>query len=397
MSNKSPARESTQRLASSISALSKTVRNRDKVSIESFAAQIQLDFVDLRQRMADVAISGHVDGLRTMSRLAGLFESMASTEMSVEYADSLMSTMSAHFPVSSSVLVQAKSISNELMLRLFREMLVNEQRPEDGAVTVLDSFGFCQDVVLPAFVAAFDPEVALRDDTDFPKLGEVLSIVADPFLKASKDEAIEFVAAHLDLIAPTLQALVDCTKLDKYKEAAWRLKNDLRIEPEALAQLYQITGNNVIKNIAEMQMDEPKGLHAYKHLESMGIVRSVEWHAEQQASPKANVLLKLHAYAIKTEGVAIDTTAMKDEPGEFRSYVELLEGLKASTPDEHKKCQVIFDALVRQAMNTSVLTAGPQNTAYKPLEILCDSSIPHRYFDSHLNLRGKRFTTELGV
>lgn len=397
MSIKSPARESTQRLASSISALSKTVRNRDKVSIESFAAQLQLDFADLRQRMADVAIFGHVDGLRTIGRLTGLFEAMAEVPMSVEYADALISTMSAHFPISSVVLAQAKSISDELKLRLFREMLVNEHRPEDGAVVVLDSFEFSQDLVLPAFVAAFDPEVALRDDTDFKRLGEVLRIAADPFLKESKGEAIEFIAAHLDVITPTLQALVDCTKSERNKDDKWRLKDDLRIEPAALAQLYRITGNNVLKVIAEMQIEQPKGLYAYKHFESMGIVRSVEWHAEQQASPKANVLLKLHAYAIKTEGVAIDTTAMKDEPGEFRSYVELLEGLKASTPDEHKKCQVIFDALVRQAMNTSVLTAGPQNTAYKPLEILCDSSIPHRYFDSHLNLRGKRFTTELGV
>lgn len=397
MSIQSPARESTKRLASSISALSKTVRCRDKADAESFSAQLQLDFADLRQRMADVAIFGHVDGLRTIGRLTGLFEAMAEVPMSVEYADALISTMAAHFPISSVVLAQAKSISNELKLRLFREMLVNEQRPEEGAVAVLDSFEFSQDLVLPAFVAAFDPEVALREDTDFKRLGEVLKIAADPFLKESKDEAIEFIAAHLDVITPTLQALVDCTKSERNKDDKWRLKDDLRIEPVALAQLYRITGNNVLKVIAEMQIEQPKGLYAYKHLESMGIVRTVEWHAEQQANPKTNVLLKLHAYAIKTEGLAIDTTAMKDDPSEFKSYVALLEDLKASTPDEHKKCQVIFDALVRQASNTSVLASGPQNAAFKPLEILCDSRIPHRYFDSHLNLRGKRFTTELGV
>lgn len=397
MSITGTARESTQRLASSISNLSGTVRRREKVDVESFAAQLQIDFADLRQRMADVAVFGHVDGLRTIARLTGLFEGMAGTEMSVEYADVLMSTMSDQFPISSAVLVQAKSISNELTLQLFREMLVYEQRPEEGAVAVLDSFGFRQDLVLPAFVAAFDPETALRDDTDFKRLGEVLSIVANPFLKESKDEAIEFVAAHLDVITPTLQALVNCTKLEKYKEDTWRLKDDLRIEPVALAQLYQITGNNVLKVIAEMQIEEPKGLHAYKHLESMGIIRSAEWHAEQQANPKTNVLLKLHAYAIKTEGVAIDTSAMKDDPNEFRSYLGLLEDLKASTPGEHKKCQVIFDALVRQANNTNVLASGPQTANYKPLEILCESRIPHRYFDSHLNLRGKRFTTELGI
>ena len=393
---KSQPRECTQRLTSSISELSKTLRNR-KVDVETWAAQLRINFADLRQRTADVAILGHVDGLRTISRLPRLFESMAGVEMRVEYADALMSTMSAHFPVSSPVLIQAKFISSELTLQLFRVMLVNEQRPEDGAVNVLDSFEFREELVLPAFVAVFDPEFALRDGNDFNRLGEVLSIVAEPFLKESKDDAIEFIAAHLEAITPTLQALIDCTNLPTYSEDTCRLKRDLRIDSAALAQLYRITGNNVLKVIAEMQLDKPKGLHGYKHLESMGVVRPAEWHAEQQANPKGDSLIKLHAYAIKTDGVAIDTTAMKDDESEFKSYVALLENMKARTPDEHRKCQMIFDALVRQAMNTSVLAAGPQNVAFKPLEILCDSGIPHRYFDSHLNLRGKRFTTELGV
>ena len=397
MSTQGSARESTKLLSSAISSLSKTVRCRNRVDAESFAAQLELDFADLRQRMADVAIFGHVDGLRTIGRLTGLFEAMASSPMSVDYADALISTMSAHFPISSVVLVQANSISNDLKLRLFREMLVYEQWPEEGAVAVLDSFEYRQDLVLPAFVAAFDPEVALREDTDFKRLGEVLRVVANPFLKASQDGAIEFIAAHLDVITPTLQALVDCITSEMDANDKCRLKEDLRIEAAALANLYRITGNNVLKLIAEIQIEQPKGLYAYKHLESMGIVRTVQWHAEQQANPKTNVLLKLHAYAIKTEDVTINTSAMKDDPNEFRSYVGLLEDVKASNPGEHKKCQVIFDALVRQANNTSVLASGSQNAPFKPLEILCDSRIPHRYFDSHLNLRGKRFTTELGV
>jgi hypothetical protein len=171
------------------------------------------------------------------------------------------------------------------------------------------------------------------------------------------------------------------------------LKKSLSWPAEFLADLYDINPHPVIIALAEMAFDLPEGPIPYLHFERMGIVRSPEWHAENQESRSYSKQIPLYEYAIYKPGIEVSVNWIKNTNTNLSSermvdFVRLLEAVKTKDPEALRKSQVLFDALVDRASERS------ESWMMKKIK---ESSLDPRYFAKHSKLRGELLEDRLGL
>ena len=171
------------------------------------------------------------------------------------------------------------------------------------------------------------------------------------------------------------------------------LRKSLSWPAEFLADLYDMNPHPVIRAQAEMAFDLPEGPTPYRHFERMGIVRSPEWHAENQESRSYSKQIPLYEYAIYSPGIEISVNWIRNMNTNLSSetmadFIGLLEGVKIKDTEVRRKSQVLFDALVERASERS------GDWMFRKIK---ESSLDPRYFAKHPKLRGELLEDRLGL
>lgn len=417
---------------------------RTQFAPDEYAAKISSALLKLKEVSKLVFEHGHMRGLAQIGNIASQLEETGG-ERRFQAADEIFwDLVSQNFPVTSNCEVKLSWLSTPLQLRIFEQMVLQDQNPYPGMTKQI------QRVSKDAFMGAMQIAIELthpREVEGRPEFYEpLLQLKARVHEPEFMLKAVEHIAAHRDLFLDYFNRITRVCALQEamkpiggyedpeklvprrrrlimgamgYDEQGMqemmdsqadqnvvpdtatfiRMKNALALPPQMLLMLHQETGADVILEMAQYAVDYPSGLNPYGHLERMGVVRPPEWHRDAQERTNLDEALHLFEYAIHTPGVEIHPFKLINPGFVYKnveknsSVISRAVGILAGTPIKDPEClrkgQAMFDAMV-QNMESG---AG----VGKLREALESGDIPSIFYRKYPKLKVARLENDMGM
>lgn len=386
----------------------------DVDDLADYRSRVQKSVVDLKCTAEKVVTSGHQDGLLLLTKLSTQLMGCLKTSQPVELKEILADTLSDCFPFNSAqfYLLTRLSVSDDLLVKTFLQALAQEAAPGDVLCSKMsylppDRFMECWLSVLADMApaeGAIDP-------------GQIYKPI-DSFHRHLHDRnnipgAVESFAAHMEQIRPVLRYMLDKSTvqgLSLVREVpsqqvepkvsqvtigdVTNLRHALAFNPEFLFNLYGLTHDPMVLEIAEVAIHQPSGLRPYEFYDQLGLVRSSEWHLEQQIKSSSIKLVRLYEHAICTEGLDLDVSKVRRDkllvvnPEVRDLYLKLFRTVPLDNPKVLQKAQQLMDAFVAhcQAHENDELRVS-----------FIEGGLPPVLFAKHNKWLGLKFISELGV
>jgi hypothetical protein len=391
----------------------------------------------LKKASAQIMLSGQMAGFQKIAEIPECLKLLALNERPPEANEVFWDQLSKAYPIQAEWFFRTEALSDALELRILVQMISQHQEPEKVVKTELDRFPphLFMNALTLSLKYMLPPEREFRIET-----ADLLFNLRKTVIKhGMAKEAAQHIAKHQDLYFPffkrVLQAsLVPETIRDKKREGTdpveakikavfeelglsqegikdvfektrtgdsirvsgfTRLKKLISLPAELLAELHNITGHPLIKEIGELAIENPFGPTPYTFFEQMGVVRSPEWHKKTQDKSPVAFVLRLYEYAITTPGIELSVQKVQHQPltqsgpEVMVDLISLVERTPVSDPECRRKGQVLFDALVFNALSGK---SGP-----KLKELILSSKVDYSFFRSHPSLKGPRLEEALGL
>jgi hypothetical protein len=153
--------------------------------------------------------------------------------------------------------------------------------------------------------------------------------------------------------------------------------------------LYALTQAPVLLKVGEFALREPSGELPYAYLESMGIIRSAEWHHEKQGKATNHKRIALYEYALMTPGYELNSAIKPLAEFEVKAFISLVKREVGEGDDGVRKRQELFDLMANQCVKN--------DPGQKIRTLLVKSDLPKDLFKNHLSLLGEAFGRDLGL
>lgn len=364
--------------------------NDEDVKLREFRKDLASVLDDLKAATEAIAKAGYLEGF---SHLADLQNELVNIGILVEIGpvrDVVISEITRRFAVNEAFNKECRAKGHATRLAVFRDMLAQSHHPEDLARREIQTIP--DDMFFPALMVGFEcsmpPFKAVNPNAMVALLGELKR-----FIGTKTEEriplAVEFMAAHINAFGSALNAMI--TPAPGVSEMGQRfLEDDIALRPEFLAPLYALTQAPVVLKVAEFSVREPSGELPYAYLESMGVIRSAEWHHEKQGQAKNHKRIALFEYALMTPGYELNP-AIKLPLVEFeaKAFISLIKREVGEGADGVRKRQELFDLMAN--------LCAKNDPGQKIRTLLVKSDLPKELFKGHLSLLGETFGRDLGI
>lgn len=394
---------------------------------------------DMKTATVRVAEAGHIGGMEKIGAVAVLLKDLSANRRSIEADEVFWDQLSLHYPVKGDWGSNHAHLSNDLQLRLLRQMISQEPQPQTvvrnqlqrmgesafmaGFTTALHLlepaeirfsmhfyealFSLKQHVSKPALMADAVDHIAAHRELYLGFLGRVVRVATMPaMIKPEVDEEISDMVIRrkrivLDLMGYSTQESTQMIEsgaadgiLPKVHEFA-RMKNALSFPAEFLCLLYQAIDHPLVREIAEIAVDDPIGRTPFMFFEQMGVTRTPQWFFHTQERSGLGKALKLYEHVIHTPGLelvvdrVISQTLTSSNPGIIESLIAIVAKVPLSNPDARLKGQQLFDALVAN------MEGNKSSGQLRELLESCD--IPGVFYAKHKALKVKKLENDLGL
>ena len=382
--------------------------------LESYRSRVHHTTNELKRIAGEVVTSGHQDGLLLLAKLSTHLMDCLKTSQPVELKEILAATLSDCFPFNGPqfLLLSRMSLSGDLLVKAFLQALTQEESPGDilcNKMSLLppDRFMSCWLAVLAEMAPA--PDAIDPGDIHKP----LQSLHQHLHDRNNIPGGVESFAAHLEQLRPVLRYLLDNSTVQglrivkgvpgeqaepKARKATigdvTKIRQALGFNAEFLFNLYGVTQDPIVLEIAEVAIHQPSGLRPYEFYDQLGLARSREWHLEQQIKSSSIKLVRLYEHAICTEGLDLDVSKVRREkliavnPEVRDLFLKLFRTVPLDKPGVQQKAQQLLDAFV----------AHCQVHDNDPLRVsFIEGGLPPVLFAKHNKWLGQQFINELGV
>jgi hypothetical protein len=412
-------------------------QRRDGMDQAVFRADLRESFERIKELTIKMMQAGFSDALGQMEKLRTKLHDLGNKTNSIKAYEVFLDEMSNFFPPSINSCGWLKiNISEDLKIKLGVLTIDQLPHPEIFPGNVLrrisnDRFMDALSTMLSHLIPPYR-----RFDIDiYDALDGLNGRLTD---EAFHEQAIEHILAHQDLYFPILQrliALVDrevspkapaqsdqqietyvrdmLTLLDfsssqiddlystgdhyacvPKAETLKSIRRTLSFTASFLSKLYEASPHPLVKQLGEFAFKNPNGPMPYQHLERIGIIRSNEWHIEQQETRKDHHCLLLMEHAIHTPGIELSPKGLLEDNENFSNSslnyaIKILKSVDIHDPECRRKAQVLFDAVVKRAVE---IKPNPWI-----IEQIKKSSIHPKLFANHKQLRGELLENRLGL
>lgn len=382
--------------------------------LEQYRSQVHRATHELKRIAGLVVTSGHQDGLLLLAKLSTQLMDCLKTQQPVALKEILADTLSDGFPFNGPQfsLLSSMSLSDDLLVKAFLQALTQEAAPGDvlcGKMSSLppDRFMECWLEVLNDMAPA---PGAIEPGQIHRPLRSLHLHLHD---RNNIPGAVESFAAHLEQIRPVLRYLLDNSTVQSLRIVKGtphdqvgpkgraitvgditKLREALAFNAEFLFNLYGVTQDPIVLEIAEVAIHQPSGLRPYEFYDQLGLVRSREWHLEQQLKSSSLKLIRLYEHAICTEGLDLDVSKVRRDKliavnPEIRDlYLKLFRTVPLENPGVQQKAQQLMDAFVAHCL-------VHDNDQLRVSFI--EGGLPPVLFAKHNKWLGQQFISELGV
>jgi hypothetical protein len=386
----------------------------DADCLESYRRRVHHTTNELKRIAGQVVTSGHQDGLLLLAKLSTHLMDCLKTSQPVELKEILAYTLSDCFPFNGPqfLLLSRMSLSDDLLVKAFLQALTQEESPGDilcNKMSLLppDRFMSCWLAVLAEMAPA--PDAIDPGDIHKP----LQSLHQHLHDRNNIPGGVESFAAHLEQLRPVLRYLLDNSTVQglrivkgvpgdqvepKVRKATigdvTKIRQALGFNAEFLFNLYGVTQDPIVLEIAEVAIHQPSGLRPYEFYDQLGLARSREWHLEQQIKSSSIKLVRLYEHAICTDGLDLDVSKVRREkliavnPEVRDLFLKLFRTVPLDKPGVQQKAQLLLDAFVAHCM-------AHDND---PLRVsFIEGGLPPVLFAKHNKWLGQQFINELGV
>lgn len=381
---------------------------------EVYRSQVRQATKELKRIAGEVVTSGHQDGLLLSAKLPSQLLDCLNTSQPVALKEILAGTLSDYFPFNAAqfYLLCRMSLSDDLRVKAFMQALTQESAPGDILCSKMsdlppDRFMECWLEVLADMAPAPD---AIEPGQIYKPLQSLHRHLHD---RNHIPGAVESFAAYLEQLKPVLRYLLDNSTVQslrivkdvpgdqvtpKARQATvgdiTKLRQALAFNAEFLFNLYAVTQDPVVLEIAEVAIHQPSGLRPYEFYDQLGLARSREWHLEQQIKSSSIKLIRLYEHAICTEGLDLDVSKVRRDkliavnPEVRDLYLKLFRTVPLENSGVQQKAQQLLDAFVAhcQVHDNDQLRVS-----------FTEGGLPPVLFAKHNKWLGQQFISELGV
>lgn len=392
-----------------------TQLSQEKVvsDIELYRAEVKRVAYDLKDGAVALAISGHQDGLLLLGKLPKTLMECIKTWQPFGCREVMLDTLSDCFPFNSTQFYQLCRMNDrgDLRVKAFLQALTQESSPGDILCTKMDElpddrFMECWLKVLGHMVPSMteiDPDALHKPFQSFHKH------VRD---RGNISGAAEFFAAHLDYLRPFLRYMLDNSTVEGLRLVreespekpapegiatighVTRFRNALGFSGEFLHNLYGLTQDPIVLEVAEVAIRQPSGFRPYEFFEVLGIARDRAWHLAEQVKSNGMRLVKLYEHAICMDGLELEVSKVRhdkliaENPEVRDMYLELFRTVPLQKPSVLRKAQVLMDAFVDHCR---IHENGRLQVSF------VEGRLPPILFAKHNKWLSQQFINELGV
>jgi hypothetical protein len=382
--------------------------------LEQYRSQVHRATHEHKRIAGLVVTSGHQDGLLLLAKLSTHLMDCLKTSQPVELKEILADTLSDCFPFNGPqfLLLSRMSLSDDLLVKAFLQALTQEESPGDilcNKMSLLppDRFMSCWLAVLADMAPAPDE---IEPGDIYKPLQSLHQHLHD---RNNIPGGVESFAAHLEQLRPVLRYLLDNSTVQGLRIVkgvpgdqvepkvrkdtigdVTKIRQALGFNAEFLFNLYGVTQDPIVLEIAEVAIHQPSGLRPYEFYDQLGLARSREWHLEQQIKSSSIKLVRLYEHAICTDGLDLDVSKVRREkliavnPEVRDLFLKLFRTVPLDKPGVQQKAQLLLDAFVAHCM-------AHDND---PLRVsFIEGGLPPVLFAKHNKWLGQQFINELGV
>lgn len=364
--------------------------NDEDLKLRDFRKDVAPALDDLKAATEAIAKAGYLEGF---SLLADLQSELATIAILVENEparDVVISEITRRFAINEAFNKECRAKGHATRLAVFRDMLVQAYQPGDLARKELQTMP--EDIFFPALLVGLEclmpPFKEVNPNSMVALLGELKRYLNEK-TEQRLPLAVEFMAAHINAFATALNAMI--TPAPGASAMGQRfLEDDIALRPEFLAPLYALTQAPVLVKVGEFALRIPSGELPYAYLESMGIIRSAEWHHDMQGQATNHKRIALYEYALMTPGYELNP-ATKSPLAEFevKAFISLIKREVGEGADGVRKRQELFDLMAN--------LCAKNDPGQKIRTLLVKSDLPKELFKGHLSLLGDTFGRDLGI
>lgn len=203
--------------------------------------------------------------------------------------------------------------------------------------------------------------------------------------------AVEYISAHINLVAPLMEKLVAFSKRGEGDLQATIVLNKLSLDCEFLAGLYAATNHPVVKELGAIASKSPSGRTPFAFLETMGLGLTPDWYHHQMEVAEGRHLLALIKHALVTPGVELNLSQIPTNCDQWKlaGYLEAI----ITAPAQHQDCA----SKVNRLMSSLADQCTPGERGQKIRQQIANSGLPPDLLRNHPTLLGDRFSQDLGM
>jgi hypothetical protein len=363
----------------------------EDVKLREFRKDLAPVLDDLKAATEAIGKAGYLEGFSLLADLQNELVSIGILVESEPARDVLIGEISRRFAISEAFNRQCRAKGHATRLAVFRDMLLQENNPEDIARRELGTMP--EAVYFPALLVAFECSLPPFKSINPPQFVSLL-VELERFLCYNTDSrlplAVEYLAAHMKGFRSGLEALLSGAEAMESAVRQAVLEEQMALRPHLLAGLYALTQDPVLLRVAEFAVKSPSGELPYAYLESMGVTRSVEWHFEAQAKATNDKRVALYEFALMTPGHELNPDIkLPLQPFEAKEFIGFLKREVGEGADGARKRQALFDVMAN--------VCGEDDPGNQIKNLLLKSDLPKSLFKGHLSLLGETFGRDLGI
>jgi hypothetical protein len=411
----------------------------DESDLLGYEQNLGTALVKLKIASLQAVESGHMGAMDKVGAIVGLLRDICARRRSPEADEVFWDQLSKCYPINSGWATSHAHLSAALQLRLLHQMVAQDPSPHTAVKAQLDRIsdsafmeGFTIALKLMApFNIRFNPEfydvlfilkrrlskpefmpgaveqIAANQDLYFDFFRKVLKVASMPWvIKPEGDESIQSLNNRRKHLVLSLMGysddesdvMVESGDADHLIPTASefnRMKKALSFPAEFLCLLYHATESPLVREIAEVAVDDPTGRMPYRFFEQMGVVRSNEWFHTAQDKSGLGKAVVLYEHAIHTPGIELSVARVamqpltSSEPGLLERLVSILTHVPIKDSECRRKGQILFDALVAN------MSSG--KSSEKLREALEAGTIHPVFYAKHKGLKGRRLECDMGL
>lgn len=363
--------------------------NDEDVKLREFRRDLAPALDDLKAATEAIAKAGYLEGFSLLADLQSELSTIAIQVENDSARDVVISEITRRFAINEAFNKECRAKGHATRLVVFRDMLAQAYQPGDLARKELQTMP--DDIFFPALLVGFEYLMPPFKEVNPHSMVSLLGELKRYFNEKTEQRlplAVEFFAAHMNAFGAALKAMI--TPAQGASEMGQRfLEDDIALRPDFLAPLYALTQAPVLLKVGEFALREPSGELPYAYLESMGIIRSAEWHHEKQGKATNHKRIALYEYALMTPGYELNSAIKPLAEFEVKAFISLVKREVGEGDDGVRKRQELFDLMANQCVKN--------DPGQKIRTLLVKSDLPKDLFKNHLSLLGEAFGRDLGL